>query len=161
MAVRSTPGLSGLAFTGDEGSARSGSGHFRCRPDRDLPERDAARSPHAGDHLAPAPLHLLARSAAVLHDALGVAVAPRLPDARERFPRYAQGVDDHVVDADVPQPEVGEVRERLAADVQIAADRGAVAVGNALPEAVGIEFRGMAPEHAVILGDEVQAAAGL
>src|SRR2546426_4562551 len=132
MTVRTTPGLSGLAFPRGEGSARSGSGHLHCRPDRDLPERVAVRVAHARDHLAPAPLHLLAGDAGVLDDAVGVAVAPRLPDAGEGLPRDAQGVDDQVVGPDVAQAQVGEVRERLAADVEVASDGGAVAVRDLL-----------------------------
>ena len=50
------------------------------------------------------------------------------------------------------------MREDLAADVQIATDRGAVEVRDALPEAVRVQLGGMAPEHSVVLGDQVQAA---
>src|SRR2546427_295141 len=94
----------------------------------------------------------------MLDDGVGVAVAPGFPDARERLAGNAQGVDHDVVRLDVAQPEIGEVREGLAADVQIATDRRAVAVRDALPEAVRVQLGGMAPEHSVVLGDQVQAA---
>ena len=54
-----------------------------------------------------------------------------------------------------------EVRVRLAADVEIAADGFSEEVRDALPEAVGVELRRVAPEHAVVFGDDVHAAVRL
>ena len=51
------------------------------------------------------------------------------------------------------------MRERLAADVQVAADGGPVAVGDPLPEAIRVEARRMTPQHPVVLGD--RGACGL
>src|SRR5712671_650238 len=110
-----------------ERSARAGSGHFRRRPDRHLPERVAARVADAGDHLAPAPLHLFARDLRVLDDGVGVTVAPGLPDAGERLAGNAQRVDDDVVDLDVAQAQVDEMSEHLASHVEVTANGGPVA----------------------------------
>src|SRR6267143_6397410 len=129
-------------------------------PDWHLPQGVAARVADAVDHLAKALLDLRTRDAGVLHQRLGVAVAPRLPDAGERLALDAEGIHHYVVDGDVAQAELRQHRVHLSPDVQIAADRRAVEVGDALPEAVGVEPRRVAPEHPVVLGNEVQPAAG-
>ena len=97
----------------------------------------------------------------MLDDGVGVTVAPGLPDACERLAGNPQRVDDDEIHLDLAQSQVGEMGEHLAADVEVAADGGPVAVGNALPEPVRVQPGGVAPEHAVVLGDQVQAAAGL
>src|SRR5919109_2712092 len=118
-----------------------GPGHgLECSPYRDLPERIPARVPDAVDHLAPPSLDLVARHAGVLDDGIGIAVAPRLPDARERLARRAKRVEHDVVDGDVLQSQIGQVGEHLAADMQVTADRRTVAVRDALPEPVGVEL---------------------
>src|SRR5712672_981967 len=65
--------------------------HLRFpRPnDRDLPDRVAARVPDARDHVVPQVEHLLPAEPRVLRDGVRVAVAPRLPDLRERLARHA------------------------------------------------------------------------
>src|SRR3954467_6935554 len=96
--VRRMPGFCERDCTRADAIPRSRSGHFRGRPHRHLPERVSARVAHAGDHLAPAALDLLARHAAGLGDRVGVAVPPGFPDAREDLALDAQRVYDDVVD---------------------------------------------------------------
>src|SRR2546426_7213481 len=108
-------------------------------PDRHLPERIAAPIARAGDHLAKTLLDLRSRHAGVLHDRVGVPVAPGFPDAGEDLALDAQRVHDDVVYGDLAQAQVREQREHLAADVQVAPDRCSVEVGDALPEPVGVE----------------------
>src|SRR4051794_8726580 len=132
---------------------------LRGRPHRHLPQRVAARIADAIDHLAPALLDFFARDAAVLHQRIGVAVAPRFPDAGERVALHAQRIDDDVVGGDVGYAEVVEEREGLASDVEIAADTRGVTRRKPLPEAVRIEIGRMAKQHSVILGDDVNASA--
>lgn len=68
-------------------------------------------------------------------------------------------VDDDVLDGNIVKAAVREHREHLAADVIVAADGAREDLRQPLPEAVRVVRRGMAPEHSVVLGQQVQPAA--
>src|SRR5437868_15168768 len=101
-----------------------------------MPQRIPAWIARAVDHLAPALVDLSARHVAVLRKRIGVAVAPRFPDAGEGVAIDAKRVDDDVVGGDVGHAEVVEECEGLASDVEIATDGGGVSRRKVLPEAV-------------------------
>ncbi|HMC22033.1 MAG TPA: hypothetical protein VKL19_09315 [Thermoanaerobaculia bacterium] len=125
-----------------------------------MPQRVTARIAGAVDHFAEAALDLFARNAGALRDRVGEAIAPCLPDPGEGLTRNSNGVDDDVVDGDVAHLQIVQHGEHLSADVEIAADRLFVSPWDDLPESVRAELGPVAPQHAVVFGDEVRTSAG-
>lgn len=123
---------------------------------RELPHRVAVGIPDAVDHLREGSFDLVARQLGVRGDRVGVAIAPRLPDAGEDPPVDADRIDRHVVHAHLAQPERPHPRVDRSPAAQIRARRLGVAPRPAPPELVHVVRGRVKVHHRVVFRDHVQ-----